>query len=162
LFKKKCRRYRFLAKIVKEAELRIVEPCINFNKGGKKVVPPPPQNGYLFFHKIKKSNELFKHLQPKERKEEIDKLWRELSVKDKSSYRCQANQGTFEFDLDSIPPEERRSKLNDILKRKTADETVQVTRCSKPKKRLSSSQRKRKAAEKSEERQLVKRLVLGN
>jgi hypothetical protein len=78
------------------------------------------------FLKLQKSDETLRNLEPKEKKAEIDKRWRELSVDEKSSFNRQARQEIFEFDLESISQEDCCSKLIDIMKRKTAKENKDV------------------------------------
>jgi hypothetical protein len=51
------------------------------------------------FLKLQKSDETLRNLEPKEKKAEIDKRWRELSVDEKSSFNRQARQEIFEYDL---------------------------------------------------------------
>jgi hypothetical protein len=102
---------------------KCTDPCRSFET----VVPNlPQQNLYLLFLKLQKSDETLRNLEPKEKKAEIDKRWRELSVDEKSSFNPQARQEIFEFDLESISQEDCCSKLIDIMKRKTAKETKDV------------------------------------
>jgi upstream-binding transcription factor len=80
---KKCRRYRFLAKIVKEAELRIVEPCINFNKGGKKPVPPKQTTAFKLFSDAKFPVFVGEGLSKTKAREMCRKVYKELTDEQK-------------------------------------------------------------------------------
>jgi hypothetical protein len=109
------RHYLTLSEVIEEAASWVDGPFYNFNKGGKGKSERIPKSGYFLFKKRLISSNALQHFKnKKEKRDEIAKRWREVTVEEKISLNNEVLEMNYNTFLYTLSPEQLNSKLKNL------------------------------------------------